>query len=159
MLTILAAGAVTLSALFPVQASVLEAADLKTMIEGMGYEVKVLNEEKGNEKYEFVITKNSFDVPIAAEVSKSKNYVWFTAFLGKATDKHEKNTSLLKENFKIQPDFFYITEKGNLMLGIAVDNRGINSAVIRRVTDKMSEDVTKTAPLWQSATSYGLRVP
>lgn len=149
VLPILALGAAALTPAVFLQATVLEPADLQKMVDGMGYTTKMLNEEKGKEKFEFTIKAEGFDVPIAAEVSPSKNYVWFTVLLGKASEDGAKNTALLKENFKIQPDFFYITEKGNLMMGIAVDNRGVSPAVIKRVTDKLSEDVSKTSKVWQ----------
>jgi hypothetical protein len=149
VLPILALGAAALTPVVFLQATVLEPADLQKIVEGMGYTTKMLNEEKGKEKFEFTIKAEGFDVPIAAEVSPSKNYVWFTVLLGKATEDGAKNTALIKENFKIQPDFFYATEKGNLMMGIAVDNRGVNAAVVKRVTDKLAEDVSKTSKVWQ----------
>ncbi len=152
----LAAGAIVLSILSS-QSPVLDATELKKTIEGMGFTVKALNEEKGKEKYEFTIKRSDFDIPVAAEISSSKNYVWFTVFLGEASKEAEKHGPLLKENFKIQPNFFYITEKGNLMMGIAVDNRGITPAIVKRITDKLSNDVADSAKLWQSGASLHLQ--
>lgn len=125
----------------------LNGASLKTMIEGLGYETKALNEEAGKEKYEFKINKAGFDIPIAAEVSPSTNYVWLTVFLGAVKPTH-KFEELLKQNTKIQPSQFYITSKGSLMVGIALDNRQINPAVLRRNIDKVSEDVSGSSTLW-----------
>lgn len=126
-----------------------DVAGLKKMVENMGYETKMLNSEVGKEKFEFKITKGGFDVPIGAEVSASGNYIWFTVFLGEAGNDTLKHSNLLKENAKIQPNFFYITSKGSLMLGVATDNRGITPTVVKRITDKLSDDVGGTSKVWQ----------
>lgn len=126
----------------------LDAAGLKTMVAGLGYEVKDLNTEVGKEKYEFAVKKKSFNIPIGTELSNSKNYVWLTVFLGpnSPTKPHE---DLLKANYSIQPSFFYITTKGNLMMAEAIDNRDITPAILRRVIDKLSDDVDANSALWQ----------
>lgn len=125
----------------------LDAPKLKTVIEGLGYEVTYLNKEEGKEKFQFKVTKSGFDIPIAAEFSASKNYIWLTVFLGasKPTLKFEE---MLKQNFKIQPCLFYITEKGNLMMGIATDNRSVSPAVMKRNLEKLAEDAANTSELW-----------
>ena len=131
----------------------LDAPKLKDMIVGLGYAVRALNETAGKEKYEFTVKTPEFDVPVAAELSGSKNYVWLTVFLGAAPKADSpKCLSYLQRNFKIQPSQFYVTDKGNLMLGIVVDNRGIDSNVLRRVITKLSEDAVSTADLWNAGT-------
>lgn len=129
------------------QSPQIDHAELKAMIAGLGYEVKDINLEAGKEKYEFKMKTTGFDVPVGAEVSPSKNYIWFTVNLG--TFKPERAAALIKQNQKIQPNFFYATEKDALMMGIAVDNRGVNPAAIRRITDKLASDVEKTSSDWQ----------
>jgi len=125
----------------------LEAAGLKSIVEGLGYETKALNAEVGKEKYEFSVKVPDFNVPISAEISSSTNYIWLTVFLGvsKPTLSFE---DLLRKNSEIQPSQFYITAKGNLMLAIAIDNRQVNAAVLRRNVDKIAEDVSGTSKLW-----------
>ena len=72
------------------------------------------------------------------------------SFLGKAeTETEEKSLEMIKENFKIQPCLFYITAKGNLMMGLAVENRGITNTILRRHIDKIVADVSKTSAIWQ----------
>lgn len=123
---------------------------LKKIVEGLGNEkIKMLNTEAGKEKFEFTVTKSGFDIPIGAEISPSGNYIWFTVFLGESGSDTLKHSNLLKENAKIQPNFFYITSKGSLMLGVATDNRGITPAVVKRITDKLAEDVGGTSKIWQ----------
>ncbi|HMS56085.1 MAG TPA: hypothetical protein PKA27_11860 [Fimbriimonadaceae bacterium] len=129
------------------QAPQIEHAELKNMIVGLGYEVKDISTEPGKEKVEFKMKTDGFDVPIGAEVSPSKNYIWFTVNLG--TFKPDRSAALIKQNQKIQPNFFYATDKDVLMMGIAVDNRGVNPATVKRVTDKLAADVDKTSKDWQ----------
>lgn len=145
--------AVGLAALTPAiiafQNAPVDALELKGMVENMGYTTKLLNEEKGKEKFEFSITRPDFNVPVGAEVAPSKNYVWFTVFLGTPPKSIDRHTELLRKNNAIQPSFFYITDKGNLMMAVPVDNRGITPAIVKRVTDKLADDVSKTASVWQ----------
>jgi hypothetical protein len=127
----------------------LDGASLKSMIDGMGYTIKILNAEAGKEKYEISFSKHELDIPVALEISPSKNYCWLTVFLGTApkapSDKFE---TLLKENFNCQPSFFYITTKGNLMMGIPMENRYISPANMKRNIEKLSDDVGKTKGIW-----------
>ena len=129
----------------------LDAASMKSMVEGLGYELKELNGEAGKEKYEFTITKSGLDIPIACEISASRNYVWLTVFLGEAPKGSagaSKFENFLKDNFQIQPSFFYITSKGNLMCGIALENRAMSPAIMKRNIEKLSDDVAKTKDHW-----------
>lgn len=139
----------SMPALLQQEAGAIDAAGLKAMIVGLGYEAKSLNDEVGKEKYEFTVKTEGFDVPIAAEISPSKNYVWLTVFLGKAPeDSSPKMAGFVKRNFKIQPTMFYITDRGNLMMGFAMENRALNPAVMRRTITKLSADVSSTSDLW-----------
>lgn len=148
-LAIALAGVALITPLLIPQTEPLDAPALKALIDGLGYPTKNLSEEKGKEKYEFQIKTGGFNVPIAGEISASKNYIWFTVFLGEPPKDAGRHTALLKENQRVQPNFFYITEKGSLMLAVAVDNRGVTPAIVRRVTDKLSTDVGKTSSIWQ----------
>lgn len=121
---------------------------LKAMVEGLGYEVKVMNTEPGKEKFEIPTKTANFNVPVAAEISPSKNYIWLTVNLGtnSPTKKHEQ---LLKENANIQPSFFYITSKGSLMMAQPLDNRELTPAIMKRCLDKIVNDVDKTSASWK----------
>ncbi len=130
------------------QSTPLDAAALKKMISGLGFVTKELSAEVGKEKYEFSIARPDFNVPIGAEISPSKNYIWFTVRLGDIPTDVTKHAELLKENAKVQPNFFYVTSKGWLMLAVAMDNREVSPAVIKRVTEKLAEDVSKTSAIW-----------
>jgi hypothetical protein len=159
---ILAPALITLALVLPSapqEPTTIDTPQLKALIEGLGYETKQIatNPEPGKEKYEFKITKSDLDVPLAAEVSPSKRYVWLTVFLGQPPTAVEKHTEMLKRNAKIQPCFFYITEKGNMMIGLPVENRQVTSAVMRRTVDLIVNAVVDTKSVWQGeSTRSGL---
>jgi len=128
----------------------LTAAQLRDMLVQLGYTVKDNNTTPGSEKYEVNNTTATLNVPVAYELSASKNFIWLTVNLGKpSADTSVMNAALLKQNFKIQPCQFYITGKGNLMMGMAVENRGVTNAILRRHTDKIIADVSSTTAFWQ----------
>lgn len=129
----------------------LDAVSLRKTIEKMGYPCKDLNAEAGQEKFEFTLDRGGFNIPIAAELSKSQNYIWLTVSLGPMPADAALPLALLKENAQIQPNNFYVTSKDNLMLGLAIDNRGADSEVFRRVIDKLADDVGGTSHLWSKA--------
>jgi hypothetical protein len=128
----------------------LTAAQLKEKLIQLGNEVRDINTTSGSEKYEVKYTTATLDVPVAYELSGSKNWVWLTVFLGTPrADTSVINAALLKQNFIIQPCQFYITAKGNLMMGMAIENRGLTNAIIKKHSDKIVADVVSTASFWQ----------
>ena len=125
-------------------------ARLREILVQLGYTVKDLSTTPGKEKYEVKITQGGLDVPISYEISASTNYVWLTVSLGPGpAETSVLNSSLIKQNAKIQPCLFYITEAGNLMMGLAVDNRGLTNALLRRYTDFITARVVETKAYWQ----------
>jgi len=123
---------------------------LKEKLIQMGNEVKISDTTGGKEKYEVKYTTPTLNVPVTYELSTSKNFVWLTVFLGKPKEEtSETNAELLKQNAAIQPCFFYITAKGNLMMGLAIENRGLTNAILKRHSDKIIADVSSTASFWQ----------
>lgn len=129
----------------PAQDTQLDAKQLKEMITNLGYVPKDLAEGK----FEFVVTREGLDIPLAAEVSASKNYVWLTAYFGQIpADLGDRPVKMLRANFEIQPSQFYVTKSDKLMMGIAIDNRGVLPAVLRRNVDKVAKDIASTQALW-----------
>ncbi len=129
----------------------LTAPQLKEKLMQLGNEVKEIVSTVDKEKYEVKYVTPSLNVPVAYEFSPSKNFIWLTVNLGPArADTSLTHAALLKQNFVIQPCQFYITSKGNLMLGLAIENRGLTNAIIKRHTDKVLADVESTAPYWQT---------
>jgi len=124
---------------------------LKELLTGMGFTVKNINEAGKADKFEIKNSSEGLDIPTGYEISPSTNYIWLTVFLGKANyvDSCERNTNLLKQNAAIQPCLFYITAKGNLMMGLPLENRAITAAVLKRCNDFISKRVGETKYYWQ----------
>ncbi len=131
--------------------SAIDIAKLRSMVDNLGYATKSLGDDGA--KFEFTVKKGTLDVPIAGEVSASKRFVWLTCFLGKVSEVKgfdSKTGKFLERVFKVQPSHFYVTDKGNLMLGLAIDNRGITPAILRHRIDKIAADTDSSLDLWGS---------
>ena len=129
----------------------LDAAGMKRMVEGLGYELKTLSADEGKEKYEFTMTRGGLDIFVAVELSASRGYLWLTVYLGDIAEEPLKAKAplLLRENAKIQPSQFYVTDTGRLMVALAMDNRFVTAAALRKAAEKLVDDVVNTKPLWQ----------
>lgn len=104
------------------QTDQIDAKRLRSMLVQMGHDVKDLNTEAGKERYEVKVVSGGYDVFVAFEVSKSKNYVWLTVLLGDApAESSPKALAMLKETSNIQPTMFYVTSANKLMLGLPVE--------------------------------------
>jgi hypothetical protein len=130
----------------------MDSSQLKETLTELGYDTKVLNTEAGKEKFEFTEKTKDLTIPIGAEISPSKNYLWLTVNLGdkqfKDGNSYPKSGDLLRKNADIQPCFFYVTTKGHLMMGLALENRGLTNPWIRKCIEKLSADVSSTQALW-----------
>jgi hypothetical protein len=128
----------------------LTAQGLREMLVQLGYEVTDMVTTPGAEKYTVTNKTAALNVPVGYELSASKSFLWLTVNLGKPrADSSVMNAALLRENAKIQPCQFYITAKGTLMMGFALENRGLTNAILRKHTDKIIADVQSTTALWQ----------
>lgn len=130
---------------------VIDGNELKTMVANLGFTTKDLSTDPAKPKTELVVTQGGFDIPIAAEVTSSKRFIWLTAFLGVKSsfaDFDTRATKLLDSNYTIQPTQWYTTSKGNLMIGIAIENRNVTPAHLKWRIDKLATDVVNTKDLW-----------
>ena len=133
----------------PTDCGPINQSKLKELLVQLGYTPKEIVSTPGKEKYEIKITRNGLDVPMGLEVSPSTNYIWLTVFLGKAPSDSSKYFQFIKQNSKIQPALFYVTDSGNLMMGLPVDNRGINNALLKRYTEFIAGKVADSKNIWQ----------
>ena len=123
---------------------------LRDMLVQMGYEVSDIVKDAGKEKYSVTFVRDSLNIPIGYEISPSNSYIWLTVNLGEAPpEASTKNYALLKQNAKIQPSFFYVTDSGRMMLALAVENRGVTPAILRARSESVGENVGKTKEIWQ----------
>ena len=132
------------------QAQQIDRKQLKDMLVQLGYDVKDIVTDPGKEKYSVTFTRDGLDIPVGFEISPSGSYIWLTANLGAApTTGSQKTLDLLKENAKIQPTFFYVTESGRLMAALPVENRGVTNAILRARAETVSGNIGKTKETWQ----------
>ena len=123
---------------------------LREMLVQLGYEVTDIVTTPGKEKYSVNNKTTALNVPVGYEVSPSKNFIWLTVNLGTPrADSSVMFPALLRENARIQPCQFYITSKGILMMGFALENRGLTNAILRKHSEKIVADVASTTAVWQ----------
>ncbi len=124
--------------------------ELKQLLIGLGYEVKNINAEGTADKFEVKTTGGDLNIPISYEITPSTNYIWLTVFLGPApADNSSANYALLKETYNVQPCQFYVSTRGNLMIGLALENRAVTPAVIKRSTESIINKVVSSKSVWQ----------
>lgn len=129
----------------------LEPTELKAMVTNLGYTTSDLVTDPAKLKFQFTVTRDGLDIPIAAEIAPSKRFIWLTAFLGesaKMTNFDSKATKLLQANATVQPTQFYLTTKGNVMIGLPIENRDLTPAMLRGRIDKLAGDVGSTQSSW-----------
>src|SRR5688572_28734859 len=123
---------------------------IRQMLVQMAYEVKDIVTDPGKEKYSIVITREGLDVPIGIELSGNTKYIWLTVNLGDfKPDNSTRNIELLKQNGKIQPQQFDVTESGRLMLGLPMENRGVSNVMLREKLEAFAGNVGKTKTVCQ----------
>jgi hypothetical protein len=123
---------------------------LQKSISDLGYEAKNISDDADAPKYEFMITRGGLDIYVSAEISGSKSYIWLTVNLGSAPGSaSSKNNDLLKQNAKIQPSQFYVSDSGKLMMGLPIDNRGMTNTIFRARVDMIVDSVVSTKEYWQ----------
>jgi hypothetical protein len=125
----------------------LSADELKTMLTNLGHDLKQINKEADKEKWEFSVKTPGFNIPVGAEISPSKQFVWLTVSLGAITDKQDLK-ELLRLNGRIQPTQAYLTAKDVLMMGFAIENRSVTPALMKNRIEKLTGDVEKSASVW-----------
>jgi len=123
---------------------------LKTMVTNTGFTTNELGSTE-SPKFEATVKTESFNVPVGFEVTKSARYIWASASLGASKLTGDGALTALKRMTDIQPTSIWITSKGTLMMGIAIDNRDVKPDTLKFVMDKLAGDVAKTADIWQGA--------
>jgi hypothetical protein len=122
---------------------------VKTMVANMGYTPTQISKGAESPKFEFAIKSGTFNVPIGVEISGSGKFIWLSVNLGTAPSDPARAVALLKRIASTQPTHFWIASNGNLMCGMAIDNREVTPAALRLAIDKVGADVAASAPDWQ----------
>lgn len=129
-------------------AAPLSYSQLSTMITNMGYTGKQISSDPAKPKLEISTKAGTFNVPMGIEVSPSGRFIWISVNLGAKTLTAEQANAILKRAAAVQPTQFWYTDSGNLMVGMAIDNREVTPAYLRFVIDKVGADVAATADIW-----------
>lgn len=144
-----AALAASMLAMVPLNAwaDPLTYAQMKTMIEGMGYTPKEIGQS--SPKLEIALVTPQFNVPAGIEITPSGRFIWITANLGESKIDGEGALRLLKRSSEWQPTQFWITKANTLTVGIAINNLDVNAETLKFVFEKLGADVGKSADIWQ----------
>jgi hypothetical protein len=132
----------------PAQAAPLTYSQLQNMATNMGFAPNQVSQGTDTPKFEIQTKAGTFNVPLGLEVSPSGRFVWVSANLGVKTLTGDQAMAILRRGTAVQPTQFWYTDKGNLMIGMAIDNRDVTPAYLRFVIDKVGADVTSTADIW-----------
>lgn len=135
----------------------LTASSIPPLLTGLGFDPK----PSGTGTWDIVSTRGGLDVPIAVALSQSGRKLWMTVFLAELDDKWRadptKLLELLRKNYEIQPAQFFVVKdapasgpvKDSLKVAVALDNRGILPADLKREIDKLTDDVVNSRALWE----------
>ena len=141
----------------PGQVGELTPNSIPPLLTGLGFDPK----ESGAGTWDITSTRGGLDVPIAVALSKSGRKLWMTVFLAEFDDKKRADAvgllELLRKNFEIQPAQFFVVKeepasgpiKDSLKVAVALDNRGITPADLKREVDKLTDDVVNSRTLWE----------
>jgi hypothetical protein len=132
----------------PAQAAPLTYSQLQNMATNMGFAPNQVSTGTDAPKFEIQTKAGTFNVPLGLEISSSGRFVWVTANLGVKTLSADQANEILKRGGSVQPTQFWYTSKGNLMIGMAIDNREVTPAYLKFVIDKVGADVVATADIW-----------
>ena len=131
------------------QSQTLDRKQLREILVQLGYEVKDIVKDEGKQKYAVSFSSNDLNLPVGYEISPSGNYIWLTANLGDGPKAgNEMTFQLLKQNARVQPTFFYISESGKLMAALAVENRGVTNSLLKQRSEIFADNVGKTKDVW-----------
>jgi hypothetical protein len=115
----------------------------------LGFDVETLTNDKGVKYYAVKIERNGWTFNVNVSLSNNGEYVWMTAFLGKApegtTVPADVFTKMLNINHTYGLTFFsYRAETGGFYLRTAMANRGLSNKVISTNLDQFLSDIQNT---------------
>jgi hypothetical protein len=130
-------------------------ASLEAMLRGMGYDPKITKSSSGKRTYyRLILSEDTFNFVFDMSLDVERTRVSFSAPLPVVNDKDgvaaERLWKLLEVNDDILPASFSY-DKGNkrLYLNMAIDNRGITTAVLRKEITQFTRLIERTCPHWK----------
>lgn len=119
-----------------------------------------LRPEKVNEKrYRMQIERSNIKFTISASISNDATEVWLNTYVAEIADISKLPVSVVDKLMITSNDLgpshftFVAGEKPgvrSVYLHRALDNRGLNPAMIREAIDTLAADVVSTKPLWEA---------
>ena len=119
---------------------------LRKIVEGLGYETRD-GTGKGSPSFEFTVNEDDLDIHILAEESESTNYIWLKLAFDTLKPGQDGKT-FLSQTAAIQPAHFYLYDDGTLGMALAVENREITPALVRRGIDILVDGAISTKAYW-----------
>lgn len=119
---------------------------LRKMVDGLGYETRD-GPAGDSPSFEFTVKEDDLDIHILAEESDSTNYIWLKLAFEKLTPKQNAATFLSKTG-AIQPAHFYLYDDGTLGMAVAVENRNITPAIVKRGIGILVDGAVATQEAW-----------
>ncbi|MDO9336368.1 MAG: hypothetical protein Q7T61_08200 [Caulobacter sp.] len=121
---------------------------LRKIVDNLGYTTK---DGSGTDSpnFEFTVNDGGLDIYILVEQSKSTNYIWMKLAFDKLKPGQDPK-AFLTQTGAIQPAHFYLYEDGTLGMAVAVENRDVTPAVIKRGIDILVDGAVNTQDYWLS---------
>lgn len=138
----------------PVKSTVLTDASLRTMLEALGYEVKLEKLEKATLNW-IIHRRNPYDFHLNVNLSIDKTKLWTSVALAEFKPDHEAQASrllkLLELNQQIGPaHFYYLPSQKQLFAARVMDNRNITARDLRNHLDHLMDKVMETESAWNT---------
>ena len=140
----------------PATAKMLDAEDLGTMLDTMGYEYTVTeSEDKSTKWYNVKINRKelggTFQVSLALSPNKKK--IWGHVSVTQLNEENMANaevlTQLLEQNATIGPNHFRLDAKTKyLYISRCTDNRGLTAVLIREHIENLVDSCVSTKDTW-----------
>ena len=121
-------------------------AQLRKIVDGLGYETKD-GTDKTSANFEFTITESDLDIHILAEQSQSTSYIWLKLAFDKLKPGQDAKT-FLSQTASTQPAHFYLYSDGTLGMAMAIENRDVTPAVVKRGIDILVNGAVSTQDYW-----------
>jgi hypothetical protein len=133
---------------------VLNDSSLDALLRNLGYDPEVTKSASGKRIYYRLVTvEDAFRFVVDISLDQSCSRLWFSAPLPEvAVDKvpPSRLVKLLEANDDITPaSFSYDKARQRFYLNLAVDNRDITAAIVRKELTSLLRVIERTAPLWQ----------
>ncbi len=119
---------------------------LRKIVGGLGFETKD-GTGKDSPNFEFTVNEGGLDIHILAEQSESTNYIWLKLAFDKLEPGQDAKT-FLTQTGNTQPAHFYLYDDGTLGMAVAIENRGITPAVVKRGIDILVDGAVSTQKYW-----------